>query len=326
MARHPKVGLDYFPLDVDVDQDAKIAMVEAVHGPCGFAVAIKLLMKIYQKGYFCEWDKREQILFAKRINVDINTVTEIVNDCINEGLFNRELYETYNILTSKGIQKRYLEAVKRRQQVTFNRNYFLIGDTIQDIVGTSSISIIVVNDDEKRIDVNINPKNVADTSHDANISTQSKVKESKEESKVKESKEFIQTAGAKQIKPKFKFEGPLKILDALNHHEIEYKGFSQIERMESFQNVLNDDLILYAIERAEIADKPNVNYVLYCLADWTKKGYAALADHPDHKERGNGNERRIKPNQAVAGPPAIDYEKGRTGWINKPQWLIDKGY
>ena len=31
MARPQKNGLDYFPLDVDMDQDDKIALIEAQH-------------------------------------------------------------------------------------------------------------------------------------------------------------------------------------------------------------------------------------------------------------------------------------------------------
>ena len=51
MARPQKKGLDYFPLDVDIDQDDKIALIEAKHGAIGFAVIIKLLMKRIVKKY-----------------------------------------------------------------------------------------------------------------------------------------------------------------------------------------------------------------------------------------------------------------------------------
>jgi uncharacterized phage protein (TIGR02220 family) len=186
MARPLKEGLDYFPLDVDIDQDDKIAMIEALHGAEGFAVVIKLLMKIYKEGYAYEWNKREQILFSKRVNVDINSVEAIVNDCINEGLFNKNLYEQYNVLTSKGIQSRYLEAVKRRKEVNFNAKYFLISD-IKTIVGSNKIDVFTVNDDGKRVNVNINTDSVE---VNVNKSTQRKEKESKEK-KSKEHKDSI---------------------------------------------------------------------------------------------------------------------------------------
>ena len=45
MARPVKEGLEYFPLDCDIDQDDKVALIEAQHGIKGFGVVIKLLMK-----------------------------------------------------------------------------------------------------------------------------------------------------------------------------------------------------------------------------------------------------------------------------------------
>ncbi|MCY9140555.1 DUF4373 domain-containing protein [Peribacillus frigoritolerans] len=65
MARPKKEGLDYFPLDVDMDQDDKIALIEAKHGVIGFGVTLKLLMKIYKEGYFYRWTEREQLLFSR---------------------------------------------------------------------------------------------------------------------------------------------------------------------------------------------------------------------------------------------------------------------
>ena len=76
MARPQKTGLDYFPLDVDIDQDDKVAIIEAQHGIVGFGIVVKLLMKIYDTGYFYEWTEREQILFSNRVNVNINGVSD----------------------------------------------------------------------------------------------------------------------------------------------------------------------------------------------------------------------------------------------------------
>lgn len=154
MARPIKQGLDYFPLDVDIDQDDKFAMIEAVHGHVGFSVVVRLLAKIYKEGYCYQWSNREQILFANRVNVDINNLIEIVDACMNERIFNKTIYEAHGVLTSKGIQKRYLEAVKRRKQVDFNAEYFLIED-VGPIVGSNKIAVYVT-DENGRVNVNVN--------------------------------------------------------------------------------------------------------------------------------------------------------------------------
>ena len=177
MARPQKTGLEYFPLDVDIDQDDKIQLIEARFGITGFAIVIKLFMKIYKEGYYYKWTEKEQLLFSKRINVDINLVNDVINECIKWGLFDSTLYEKYKILTSKGIQRRYLEATGRRKQVELIKEYCLIDSSKYSNVVFVSINSVNVNNNPQSDKVNddINPK--------------SKVKESKvKESKVEESK------------------------------------------------------------------------------------------------------------------------------------------
>lgn len=168
MARPLKEGLEYFPLDCDIDQDDKMIIIEAQHGLIGFGIAIKLLMKIYNNSYFYEWTEREQILFSKRVNVDINTLTNVINDLIKWGFFDKELFINEKILTSSGVQKRYLEATLRRKKVKMLKKYLLLDDE-------------TVNSYKNLVIVDINPS--SDEVNGDN-STQSKVKESK----VKESK------------------------------------------------------------------------------------------------------------------------------------------
>lgn len=146
MARPQKEGLDYFPLDVDVDQDDKITLIEAQYGIEGFGVVIKLMMKIYKTSYFYEWTEREQLLFSKRVNVDINRVNVIINDCVKWGLFDETVYNLHKVLTSKGIQRRYLTAIGRRQTVKMAKEYLLLDDE-------------TVNVYKNLVIVNINPTN-----------------------------------------------------------------------------------------------------------------------------------------------------------------------
>lgn len=126
MARPQKQGLDYFPLDTNIDQDDKVIIIIAKYGMQGFGILVKLLMEIYKNGYFYPWAEKEQIIFSSRVSVDINTVSELVNDCIKWGLFNQEMYEKHQALTSKGIQERFLLAAARRVNVTINDDIKLV--------------------------------------------------------------------------------------------------------------------------------------------------------------------------------------------------------
>lgn len=176
MARPAKVGLDYFPLDCVLDD--KIELIEAEFGLIGFAVVVKLLQKIYgEQGYYCEWTKEVALLFARKCGVGGNAVSEIVTSSLKRGIFNNDLFNKYGILTSRGIQKRYFEAVSRRKQIEVKSEYLLI-EVAQFSKNASNNS--------DNVDINL----INDIK-----STQSKVKESKvKESKVKESKKSCRSA------------------------------------------------------------------------------------------------------------------------------------
>lgn len=174
MARPQKIGLDYFPLDNNISDDDKIFYIESEHGITGFAVYIKLLTRIYDNGYFIEWDKFRQNVLARKINVDINTLLGVVNSCVECNLFNKKILDQYNILTSKAIQKRYFEATSRRKSVSILNDYCLV-----DINDYNNIEL-------KGVNVDINPK--SDVIND-NISTQRKEEKSKEEEKKEKTKD-----------------------------------------------------------------------------------------------------------------------------------------
>lgn len=174
MARPTKEGLDYFPLDINLDQDDKLVVPIAKFGMQGLGIIVKIMIEIYRNSYFYAWGEREQHVFANRVNVDINLVNEVINECIKWGFFNQKLFNAFGILTSRGFQKRYIEASKRRKNITFVDIYVLID--LEEAVKKISNPIFVVNTDGNQVNVYINPdKSIVQESQ----TPQSKVKESK---------------------------------------------------------------------------------------------------------------------------------------------------
>lgn len=160
MARPVKDGLDYFPLDCNMDDNVRL--VEAEFGVKGFAVVIKLYQKIYgDKGYFTTWDDDVRLLFADSLRLSDNLVSEVVNRCITRGIFDQLLYDKYGILTSRGIQERYYEVAKRRNKRKLVAKYILF-DALKNLD----------NVDNNQDNANSNRKNASDNA-------QSKVNKSK---------------------------------------------------------------------------------------------------------------------------------------------------
>ncbi len=165
MARPGKTGLDYFELDCQIDD--KIKLIQAEFGLKGFALVVKLFQKIYgERGYYCEWDEDRLFLFMSENGVSSdnkNLISTIVDACIRRGIFSEDKFNDYGILTSSGIQRRYLNAVSRREFVEVRKEYLLISDT------------------QKYNNVSINEVNVCRNSKNDNRNTQSRVEKSRVE-------------------------------------------------------------------------------------------------------------------------------------------------
>lgn len=170
MARPLKAGLEYFPLDVKLNDKVKI--IESIHGLEGFAILIKLYQKIYSEGYCMKWEEKEQILFSNSISVGKKEVMSLVDDCIKWDIFDEDMYKKYKILTSSRIQKQYVNSVYKRTKVKMVKEYLLI-----DVSDSNNIIVTGVSDTGNS-DVSI----VSDSK-----STQSKVDNSKVNNKVKDS-------------------------------------------------------------------------------------------------------------------------------------------
>jgi uncharacterized phage protein (TIGR02220 family) len=101
-------------------------LIEAEFGLKVFAIVVKLLQKIYgMDGYYCEWNDEVSLMFACEIGAGVNDVSEIVEAAIRRGLFDKTIYDKYHVLTSSGIQERYLNATGRRQKIVLFKEYLL---------------------------------------------------------------------------------------------------------------------------------------------------------------------------------------------------------
>ena len=181
MARPRKQGLDYFTLDCQLDE--KMRLIQAQFGLKGFALVVKLLQKIYgEYGYYCEWTEDVKLMFiAENFGASkegVNFVAEVLKACIKRGIFSEDLFDKYSILTSSGIQKRFADAVKKREQVEMEKAYLLIKVTQKSIKLTEN----GVSDTETRVLGGINPQSKVkekDILSKLNISRHAGVRESK---------------------------------------------------------------------------------------------------------------------------------------------------
>ncbi|MGF6376872.1 hypothetical protein M2140_001950 [Clostridiales Family XIII bacterium PM5-7] len=197
-------GIPYFPLECQLDE--KIQLIEAEFGLTGFAIVVKLFQRIYGgHGYYCEWTKDVVLLFSAQAVGGGNIVSEIVESALKRGIFSQKLYDKYHILTSKGIQKRYFEAVSRRKKVEVKKEYLLL-----------DYAVLPNN-------VDISSKNVDISEENVDISEQSK-EEKRKEKKSKEEERIEPSDRLEEIRTKHPSERLEEIRKMIRETNSEYEG------------------------------------------------------------------------------------------------------
>lgn len=164
MARPPKEGLDYFSFDVDIFEDDKLFDLQNEYGPLGEVIYFRLLCLVYKNGYYYKFesiDKLSRMLIksiGNRWVRDKNVVSEVIPFLAECNLFSPELMRE-NVLTSQGIQRRFLKATGRRQRDT--SKYWLLekNDDSSGLITAPKNQIIAYNNS---INVCNNSKNVND--------------------------------------------------------------------------------------------------------------------------------------------------------------------
>lgn len=187
-------GIDYFPLDTGFLRDKKVLLIKGKYGAKGILILIHILCRIYEEhGYYINWDEDDCFLSADAIGSGVSPelTTQVVNECVVRSMFDEQLYNEFGILTSHGIQWRFIRAAKKRENIEFYQEYFLLDtsnpkDVPKGILNKVTFLSVKVSGEHQK--VSRNSKKVSGRK-------QSKVKESKvQESTVKEISSELETS------------------------------------------------------------------------------------------------------------------------------------
>lgn len=171
MARQPMKGLVYAGWDTSIcDDDERIDELIDAQDWDGFGVYFYITQKAYRtNGYFYPWSEKSAATIARRMGGSIksDTVQQVVNLCLRIGLWDQGLFDRESVLSSKGIQQRYMIAVEKRSEN---------GRTVDP-------KIWLLNKEETKPYINIPENSVSlpenSVSLPENATKKSKVKESK---------------------------------------------------------------------------------------------------------------------------------------------------
>lgn len=200
MGRQIKEGLDYHPVLVDFEENDKISLMLSECGWVGELVLQRLWRLIYKgKGYYYQFSSDECLLLSRRMGYDIkpNDINKVVESCCRRKIFDPDMFDKYQILTSRRIQENYLIATIERTIVRLDFRFLVINlpkraniqvvnpDLSNDIRTRKAVNRTNIEREKLNIERISNEK--SDNSNDK-YTKESKGKESKEKnSKEKES-------------------------------------------------------------------------------------------------------------------------------------------
>ena len=130
MARPQKIGLDYFPFDVDFFADRKIKVLFARFGCEGVAFYLYILCEIYRdKGFFVNCDDEFLEVASVELQIERETLLRLLDFMVERQLIHGGLLQEKGVLTSRGIQARYQRAKEnagRKTPVPVRKELWLI--------------------------------------------------------------------------------------------------------------------------------------------------------------------------------------------------------
>ena len=314
MARPQKAGLEYFPLDVDIDSDERVEFILAKHGFQAFGILIKLLMEIYRQGYYIAWTERQQYVFAKRVNVDSMYTETVVSAYINEGIFDKNLFDQYGILTSHGVQTRYLQASGRRVTVEMIEQFCLLDP--KELPKQPKISFIDVSACRnpslciRNVNGNPNKCNITLTE-----TPQSKVKESKYTAATANPYNPLTGETDEEAELAEKDEATANAFTLFENNIHPITGQIETDTLTDLLDHYGEQWLTEAIKEAALCSGRSVKYIQSVLERWEREGFKA--PKPERSKTNGGrpqsNARRNK-KQSTAEAERAKWANETSGW------------
>ena len=106
-----KNHITFFKRDIDMTNDTRMRKVLRRYGGLSVAVYEEVLAMVYETGsYYLPWSDDYALDIADRLyEPDQEKIRQIIGLLIESGLFSKEIFDEFGILTSRGIQERFTD-------------------------------------------------------------------------------------------------------------------------------------------------------------------------------------------------------------------------
>lgn len=286
MARPIKDGLDYFPKDTGFYRDRKIRALIGRFGCEGAALYDYILCEVYgDKGCYTEIDDSFVDIAAADLRMSPEKIGLILDYLLNKSmLLDGTLFKAVKVLTSRGIQTRYQEAVRERAK---KRGVSVSGELwLLDEAETESFIKVRHGDSFSR-------KNQSKSGKNTGKSLEESLNESKgKESKPKETKE---DPAPRFPRPPAPTDPKIAVVFAAYGEKIESRSpMTEKIRDEllAFLSTMGPECCIRAMDEAVEAGAINWRYVRGVLEKKRAQGVRSIADWDAAEKKHNGCKRK----------------------------------
>lgn len=176
LARPLKDGVDYFPKDTDFYADDKVRLLRAEFGAKGMYILDYLLCEIYGKnGYFIKWDRNRCFLVSDGAGCGCSPeyISEFISGCLRCSFFDEGVLNAFGVLTSAGIQRRYIRMFNSRDLIPIIEEYWLLNMDDRKDVPAGVLNKFAF----KKVSCTENPVKTTENPVKTTGNTQSKIKD-----------------------------------------------------------------------------------------------------------------------------------------------------
>ena len=117
--RKKREGIDFSGWDVDVFEDEKIIQLVDRLGLNAFVVFFAVCQRAYgARGYYLPWPAGEAVMIRRALGSEVTGqyISDVVDLCLDLGLFHADTFAQYGVLTSRAIQRNFVVVLQRRRR------------------------------------------------------------------------------------------------------------------------------------------------------------------------------------------------------------------
>lgn len=176
MARPIKEGVDYFPFDTNFFNDDKVKLIRSEFGAKGVYVLVYLLCEMYGKnGYFIKWDRNKCFLVSDGAGCGCSPeyISELISGALRCSFFDERVFKVFGVLTSAGIQRRYLRMFNSRDYISMIEEYWLLNINDKKDVPTGVLNKLTF----KKVFGSENPDKTTENPFESTGNPQNKIKD-----------------------------------------------------------------------------------------------------------------------------------------------------